>query len=298
MILLTSTSDLIQLTTTSTATLDVVTTWANVDAAGAVTFGRQNTKVSTAATTTIIGSPAASSTRRVKLISITNTHATLTATVTLLHTDGTNANVLESITLLPSERLSYLEETGLRVIGVNGVPRDNTPFITGNANTADITANAADTYLAGGSLGNIAPRLQAGTFLKWRLRATKTAAGTATPIFNIRYGTAGAVGDTARATITAGAQTAATDTAFMEVDGIFRAAGASASLQMTLNMSHTGTTAGFQTSAQPQLLAAVSGATFDATPAASVIGLSVNPGTAGVWTFQAISVEINNLTPS
>jgi hypothetical protein len=70
-----------------------------------------------------------------------------------------------------------------------------------NSNNADQTANAADTYLTGGNL-SIAGRLQTITRMHWLVTATKTAAGIATPIWNVRFGTAGSTADTTRLTFT------------------------------------------------------------------------------------------------
>jgi hypothetical protein len=293
MIQLIGASDLLQVVSSAAGQLDVYASYVDSLSTGVVQVGRLNTRITTAATTTVVGSPGASNARRIKIVSVSNAHATVSQTVRVLLTDGTTAIELESVILAPGERLTYTEGVGMRVVGTLGVPREVVPFVDGNASTADVVANAADTYLAGSNLSNFAPYLQAGTHFKWRLRATKTGAGVTAPIFNIRYGTAGAIGDTARTTVTGAAQTGVADEASFEVDGIFRVAGASAVLQMICNINHRLATTGFAT-LQYQSLAALSAA-FDATPAASIIGLSVNPGALGVWTFQGVSVEVNNL---
>jgi hypothetical protein len=292
-LLLTSTSDKIQLITSAAGTVGVHADWIDL-ASGTVTAGRTNTNITTATTTDIVASPAASTSRNVKNLKISNNHASTANTVTLQHTDGATVIPLESVTLAAGERLALNEFGQMRVMDAMG--REKLPGLgspTGNSNVSDVVASAADTYLTGSSLA-IGGRVQAASFFKWRMRATKTAAGTAAPVFNVRVGTAASTADTARATVTAGAQTAATDTGFFELDAILRSVGATAVIQMTLRMAHTGTTTGFQTTAQEQMLANT-GASFDVTNAANVIGLSVNPGASGVWTFQEVTIEANNL---
>lgn len=294
MLLLASTSDLIQLITSAAGQIDVHSTWADVSGT-TVTVGRANTRISTAATTTIVASPAASTSRNVKRLAVSNNHASVSNTVTLQHTDGTNVIVLESITLAAGERFSYAESTGIRIFDSSGLQKLQTsPRASGNSNTADVVASAADTYLTGSSLV-IGGRLQAGSFVKWRFRATKTAAGIASAAFNVRLGTAGTTADTARATLTSSAaQTAATDTAMFELDTNFRAVGASGVVETVIRMDHTAADgAGMGTF---RYLVATS-ATFDTTASGLIIGVSCNPGASGVWTFQYVSTEANFLLP-
>jgi hypothetical protein len=161
----------------------------------------------------------------------------------------------------------------------------------GNSNTAAITANAADTYLTGVSVGG---RLKAGTVLRWTLYATKTAAGIAAPVFSVRFGTNGTTADTARNTFTGTVQTAATDTGWFQIECNVRTHSATGVTQCVLNMMHANTTTGFTNNAQPRLFASTSAA-FDTTAATLTAGLSVNPGASGVWTIVLVDVEAFNL---
>ena len=108
MLLLTSTSDLIQVITGSAgASVDVHASWVD-NASGTITPGRTNTVgIATATTTTVVASPGASTQRNIKLLDITNTHATVSTQVTVIHTDGTNASDLMGVTLLPGENLLF-----------------------------------------------------------------------------------------------------------------------------------------------------------------------------------------------
>lgn len=292
MLILNGATEKMQVVTTAAGQVDSLSSFADL-AAGAVTVDSTPVRVTTATTTDIVAAPGASVLRNVKSIKVSNNHASVTNTVTLQWTDGTTTIPLESAILAPGERMGYEEGTGIRIFDSAG--REKVPGLglsPANANTADVTANAADTYLAGSSLA-ISGRIQAGSFFKWRFRATKTAAGVVAPTFNIRLGTAGAVGDTSRVLFTStAAQTAVTDTAMFELDAIFRAVGATAVLSGVIRMDHTSADGAGMGTFRYLL---TTSAAFDVTPAGTIIGVSCNPGTAGVWTFQNISIEANNL---
>ena len=74
MINLTSTSDLLELVTGSALVLNVHASWVDL-ASTTVTPGRTNTSISSTTTTTIVASPASSTQRNVKTITIRNTDA-------------------------------------------------------------------------------------------------------------------------------------------------------------------------------------------------------------------------------
>jgi hypothetical protein len=105
MLLLTSTSDLVRLTPGTASDIEVHASW--VDLSGStVTPGRTNTaSITGTSQTTIVGSPAASTYRNVKLLSIRNNHASQSSVVTVDHTDGTTAETLIAVTLLAGETL-------------------------------------------------------------------------------------------------------------------------------------------------------------------------------------------------
>ncbi len=110
MINLASTSDLIQVITSHAAQIEVHASWVDLNGT-TVTPGRTNTPaITTATTTTIVGSPAASTVRNAKHLNITNDHASQSCTVTVEHTDGTTAVELMSFTLLPGENMIFNEE--------------------------------------------------------------------------------------------------------------------------------------------------------------------------------------------
>jgi hypothetical protein len=109
MLLLTSVSDIVRVTTGSAAALDVHESHMD-NASGVITPGRTNTaSISTATTTTVVGSPGSSVQRNVKLLDINNTHATVSTTVLVEHFDGTTAESLWNGTLLPGESVIFDE---------------------------------------------------------------------------------------------------------------------------------------------------------------------------------------------
>jgi len=110
MLLLTSTSDLVRLVTSAAvSTIEVHTSYVDVNGT-TITPLRTNTLITTATTTTIVGSPAASTQRNVKAIYCTNDSVGSSCTVSIEHTDGTNVVELMSFILLPGENLGYRED--------------------------------------------------------------------------------------------------------------------------------------------------------------------------------------------
>jgi hypothetical protein len=291
-ILLTSTSDKIQVITSAAGQIDVHASYVDL-ASSVVTAGRLNTRIATATTTDVVASPAASTTRNVKNIKVGNNHASVSNTVTVQHTDGTNVIILEQVTLLPGERMGYEEGSGIRVFDSAGREKLTTAGLPyGNANTSDVVASVSATYLSGSAL-NIGGRAQAGSFFKWRLRATKTAAGVATATVAVVTGPNATTADTARVTHSSTAvQTAAIDTGMFEVDATFRAVGAGITvINSSIRLDHTlADAAGFGTF---RYLNANSAAFT--LGAGDYIGLVVTPGTAGVWTFQEVLIDSGDL---
>lgn len=184
------------------------------------------------------------------------------------------------------KKLTYKDDAG-RYYTIPGSVR--------NWNTADVTANAADTYVTGSSL--TVPTgllLQVGVTFSWNIYMTKTAAGVAAPVWRIRVGTNGSTADTARVTFTqVAAQTAVVDAGEVEITAILRNTGAAGVLAAGLTMNHVLATTGFSTlGANVQQ---VTSAGFDTTVANTIIGLSVDPGAAGVWTLQVVQAIMNNI---
>ncbi len=120
MLLLTSTSDVVRIVTgTATSTIEVHASYVDV-ASGVVTPGRTNTRITTAATTTVVPSPAASTQRNLKGLYVTNNSAGTSCSVGVEHFDGTNSVELMQFNLLPGENMTFNEDGGWRHRDANG----------------------------------------------------------------------------------------------------------------------------------------------------------------------------------
>lgn len=108
MLNLSSTSDLVRVITSAAGDIEVHCSWVDLNGT-TVTPGRQNTSITTAATTTVAPSPGASTTRNVKGLYITNNHASVSNIVSVEHTDGTTPAELMSFVLLPGENMTFSE---------------------------------------------------------------------------------------------------------------------------------------------------------------------------------------------
>ena len=282
-----TTPDKLQLITSQAGDVDIHVSYADIDSASAppVTqdVSRQLNTFTNAATQDICtGIVGATKRRNVKTIHIRNTHASITNVVTVLHV-STAGTIYElwSATLSPGEQLSYIEGVGWFEAAASVAPA---VIGTNHSETATAAGFAADTYLANTAIPLAAlgtPTV--GRRYIWRLLISKTAAGTATPILTIRVGTAGAIGDTARVTLTWGAGTAAIDRGEIELEAIVSTAGASGILtgkaNWTTNLSATGLTSTIKA-------LKVASSAFDLTVANSIIGLSYNGGTSAVHTVE------------
>lgn len=181
-----------------------------------------------------------------------------------------------------SSKLSFVDDSGRKYIVTGG-------GVT-NSSIAALTVNAADTYVTDSDLLIPAFGVQAKTRFTWNISASKTAAGTATPIYTIRTGAARTTSDTARLALTGPAQTAVADIGTLTIMVTVRNIGAAAVIAGTAFWAHRGTAANTTTSGTGfanDTTGHVEGnsAGFDSSAlAGTFIGLSLNSGTAGVWT--------------
>jgi hypothetical protein len=110
MINLTSTSDIIRVVTGAAAQIEVHASYVDFNGT-AVTPGRTNTPaITTATTTTVVGSPGSGVQRNLKHLNITNDHASQSCVITVEHSDGTTVAELISVTLLPNENMVFGED--------------------------------------------------------------------------------------------------------------------------------------------------------------------------------------------
>ena len=124
MILLDGANDILRLTTSGTADINVVAGFASL-ASGAVTPGKQATAINSVATTTIVAAPGASTQRTVRFLSIRNVHASTANTVTLELYNGTTAYQIHKLTLAAGEALVYDEAAGWSYLSSLGLPQNS-----------------------------------------------------------------------------------------------------------------------------------------------------------------------------
>jgi hypothetical protein len=130
---LTGTSDLVQVTTSSAADIDVQASWAD-QTTTAFTPGRTNTLITSATTATVVGSPAGSTQRAVTSMKVRNAHAATANTVTIIHTDGSTAVDVWKGELLAGEAVQYDGKAFLKV-DANGNTRTSTGIQTAGSDT-------------------------------------------------------------------------------------------------------------------------------------------------------------------
>lgn len=119
MFLLTSTTSEIRLITSTTSDIDVHASW--VDRNGSTdTPGITDSAIASATTTAIVGSPAASTVRNVRYISIANKHATTANTVTVQHYNGTTAFQIINLSLKAGYTLQFNDAEGWVLIDASG----------------------------------------------------------------------------------------------------------------------------------------------------------------------------------
>lgn len=121
MLLLTATTDKIQVITSAAVTVDVHVSF--MDASNAAppvvqgdTMGRLNTAITTATTTDICAAPAASEIRNVKTINIRNKHASTSTDITVQFNQNATLFELFKVTLLAGQTLEYVEGIGWYVV--------------------------------------------------------------------------------------------------------------------------------------------------------------------------------------
>ena len=141
MILLKATTESLKVVTSSTADIDYSVSWVDVTTT-AFTPSTSEGKISTATSSTLLSAPAGSTQRQVKLITITNTHASASNTVTVQKDiSGTTYQLTPATTLLAGEVLIYMDEDGWTHYSTDGSP------------TSSLDAGGTDTTIQYNSAG-------------------------------------------------------------------------------------------------------------------------------------------------
>lgn len=180
--------------------------------------------------------------------------------------------------------------------------KDDTGRVNAVSSNAAIAAQgagfAADTYVTNSDILIPSFGMQAKTRVVWRMSASKTAAGVATPIYTVRIGAARTTADTARLTLTGPAQTAIADIGNLNIMVTVRNVGAAGVLQGTAWWDHRGTAAsstggtGFANDGTGHV-EGTSAAFDNSALGGSYIGLSIDGGASAAWTVtQAIAEAV------
>lgn len=284
-----STPDELEVVTSSAATVDAYATF--VDSTQAAPPAPENPNAAHAlissATTTVLTTAPTNATIRVrgiKSISLRNRDASASCQVTVQidrNSAGTDVVQLHSVTLAPGECLEYDDQLGWYELAASPAAVVG----TNKSTAAQGPGFSTDTYITNSDLllDGIGA-ISIGRTYCWRVSITKTAAGTATPIIQIRVGTAASTSDTSRVTFTFGAGTAAADTAEVEIEAMFSAVGGSAVLRCVASAACLPST-GWSSTSKALFVAS---SAFDATPANSKIGLSYNGGTSASHTINIV----------
>lgn len=111
-IVLSTTSDILKLSTSSTADVDFHAAWIDFDGTSSVPGSSTVISASIQTGATFVASPSGSNKRTVKTVTVRNKHAATANTITLIHTDGTNAPELVKFTLDAGDSLHYNEHNG------------------------------------------------------------------------------------------------------------------------------------------------------------------------------------------
>lgn len=166
--------------------------------------------------------------------------------------------------------------------------------VNNQATVAQTPAATVRTYLAGSAIAIPRGGLQIGTTFRWRIHATKTAAGTAASTIDIAVGTAGTTADTARVSFTKPAGTAVADDAWFEIVCVCRGPlSASGVFAGTMIMVHNLSATGHAT-IPCVVVNTISGA-FDVTVPNLIVGLCITTGASDAITIQQVDAEAVNL---
>lgn len=150
MLLLTATTDKLQLVTSVAADVDVHVSYLD-HSSGTVTPGRQNTAITTAATTDIVSAPGASTQRNVKMLQVRNKDSADATGVTVVYNQNGTSYELHKVTLSPGEALEYADGVGFLELQTIAAPEALTAARTYYVRTDGSDSNDGRTNTSGGA---------------------------------------------------------------------------------------------------------------------------------------------------
>jgi hypothetical protein len=188
---LTSTSDKVQVVTTTAANTDVYATWGDYDpavspATDRVTFGRLISKISSATTTDVVPVPGSGDTRKVHIINVSNVHASTSQTVTIQITDGANTAVIDSFPLAAGERATWREGVPLRIIDANGLEK-TTPIAVGQYTVSRLGATVSNSTTTAAKVTGLDLACGPGTWVFEYFLRFQSATGTVGPKLSVNH---------------------------------------------------------------------------------------------------------------
>lgn len=192
----------------------------------------------------------------------------------------------------------YMDSLSKKAQSKNDAGRVDTLADVESYSTGNQTGFAADTYMAGSNCAVPSSLLQAGSMYYCCLDMTKTGAGTATPIFVVRFGTAGTTADAAILTFTFAAGTGVIDTGIFEIWAHMRTVGSGTLAVMvgqarcTHHLAATGLTT---TGASGIGIILVTSSGFNSTTASSIVGVSFNGGASFSGTNTVVQSRLFNV---
>ena len=156
--------------------------------------------------------------------------------------------------------------------------------------------NIADTtrvQVIGSQLLVPASGLKVGSKIKFVLDITKTAAGTASAVFDISFGTAGTVADTARVSFTKIAGDASVDVARVTIEALVRSVSATGVVVGQFTIQHSLAITGFATQNPVSVVTVSSG--FDNDGQELFIGLNATLGASDDYTIQKVEASLSGV---
>lgn len=168
------------------------------------------------------------------------------------------------------------------------VQKNDAGIVQGDSTRAAVASQgpgfASDTYVTNSGIILPSFSMQAGMVFKWEIIVSKTAAGLATPIYQVRIGPNQTTGDTSRLSMTGPAQTAVVDEGLLAILVTVRSVGVSGVLQGYAGWDHeAAVAAGFGGMVQ------ATSAGFDNTALqGQFVGLSINGGASAAWTVSQV----------
>lgn len=158
---------------------------------------------------------------------------------------------------------------------------------------AQVIATASRDFIDGSQLAVPASGLKVGSKIKFVLDITKTAAGTASSVYDICFGTAGDVNDTARVSFTKIAGTGVVDNGRIVIEAIVRSVSATGVVVGQFTLTHNLAATGHSTLPIASLTTVSAG--FDNDGQELFIGLCATTGADDVITVQKVEASLSGV---